>query len=149
MKIYQPGSNISKIFANVTIIFENNFNNLLDTVGTTKEELLDTIKNSYQFPGTKDHYDINNNNEFLVEDVLCSTCVVKVTEKYLSMLICCQLSKVNNKFKSTNDNMKTSKRIYKAKKLNIERMSKLLAESYEMPMNPKKKCLKITLGRNL
>lgn len=73
----------------------------------------------------------------LVMDMLCSPCALKLTEKYLNMLICCKLSKMNDGFKSSMDQKKKTRRSDKAKKLNIARLSQLM-EDGAIQLKPKK-----------
>lgn len=143
VNINRPGEKIVEFFKGVTKIFEQNFDSLLevDIVGV-KEELMDIVQVRYHFYDecTTESIGIASDQySRLILDTLCTPCAMKITEKFLNMLICGKLSQINDTFKSTSDQKKKDRRSDKAKKLNIARLSQLMTETSEQPKKKRPK----------
>lgn len=64
-----------------------------------------------------------------IMEVLCETCALRITNKYLNMLIACKLGEMNSAFKDITRCKRKSKKSEKSKKLNIVTFSKLVISS--------------------
>lgn len=133
-KIITPGEKIFQYFTAVCRIFERHFKTLLslDTVGV-KEEMMDLIQTIFGFSEIQEggikhgnEEDVITHNEKLIMDVLCETCALRITNKYLNMLIACKLGEMNSSFKDKDQSKRKSKKNDKAKKLNIVAFSTML-----------------------
>lgn len=76
---------------------------------------MDIIQTQFKFPSVEMSDDFEE--ECVVEEiekqlleVLCQSCCLKITEKYLNMMIGCKLSEMNNTFKIESDNKEKSKK---------------------------------------
>lgn len=130
-KIMRPGEQIFLYFQGICRLFDLHFMELLKlgSVGV-KMELMDIIQTQFNFPFVEISDDFEE--ECVIEEiekqlleVLCPSCCLKITEKYLNMLIGSKLSQMNNTFKINSDNKKKSKKNEKSKKLNINKLSSL------------------------
>lgn len=143
VKIQQPGVKVLNYFKEVTQIFEQNFERLLeaDTVGV-KEELMDMIQEHFAYPTSCSNQPPELSAEVttrLIVDTLCTPCALMITEKFFNMLICGKLRTMNDEFKANMEQKKKNRRDEKAKKLNISRLSQLYEDSSSMHHESKKK----------
>lgn len=140
-RIFNPGVRICQYFSTVCKLFEEHFMLLLriDTVGV-KEDLMDIILTKFGFAMNHENAGTDQNitdgesgsdlgtEEKLLLDVLCTSCAVRITNKYVNMLIACKIGQLNNTFNEKAQSKRKLKKHEKAKKLNIVTFSKLLAQ---------------------
>lgn len=127
-------------FKGVCMVFDAHFMALLslDTKGV-KKELIDIIQVLFEFPSVVAYEMLEEGcddlmleeQQKLIMDVLCEACALKITNKYINMLIACKLGVMNNSFKSESTMKRKTKKDRKAKKLNIVKLSALMTPNNE------------------
>ena len=127
-KINTPGDKIFSYFQGVCKIFKDNFDTILkqSTVGV-KLELMEIVQTAYGFRNDtfSENADQDHQTESLIMDVLCEPCALRVTDKYINMLISCKLGEINETFKKESDQKKKTRKTEKAKKMNISYPSRI------------------------
>lgn len=134
-RLVMPGEKVLEYFKGVCKVFETHFMDLLSLdVRGVKRELIDIIQALFDFPSVVAYEMIDENcdieeHQKLIMDVLCESCALIITNKYINMLIACRLGAMNNSFKSESKLKRKTKKSEKAKKLNIAKLSTLMASN--------------------